>query len=77
MKKINRKIYLEQIEILRSEEAGLQEQMELLHKENPEQMEEENETQEIGTVLTREMVEELIDTIYVSGEKEFEIVWKW
>ena len=77
MKKINRKIYLEQIEILRSEEAGLQEQMELLHKENPEQMEEENETQEIGTVLTREMVEELIDTIYISGEKEFEIVWKW
>lgn len=37
--------------------------MELLHKENPEQMEEENEPQEIGTVLTREMVEELIDTI--------------
>lgn len=63
MKKWIEEFILEQIEILRSEETGLQEQMELLHKENPEQMEEENEPQEIGTVLTREMVEELIDTI--------------
>lgn len=78
--KIDRITYLRQVEKLREEDASLCEQISLLSDVSKEPKEEciESECRETenAEVFSRELVEQYINVIYVSGEKQFDIVWK-
>lgn len=78
---MERKIYLNRVEALRQKERRLSEQIQNLQNES-ERCEEQDKTQQeeehIGKLksLTREVVDEWIDTIYVYGKLQFDIIYK-
>lgn len=81
-KQMERKTYLNRVGALREEERRLSEQIQNLQKQR-EQCEEEDRTQPEKArhngkleILTREMVDEWIEAIYVYGKSQFDIVYK-
>ncbi len=81
---IERRIYLNKVEALREEEKNLSDQIQRIQEER-ESCEKNRKSQkegkryiEIGTLekLTREVLDEWVDTIYVHGNGQFDIVYK-
>ena len=79
---MERGTYIERVETIRKEENSLCEQIQKLQEER-EKCEEaarirEEEAECTGTLenLTREVLDEWVDTIYVYGKLQFDIVYK-
>lgn len=79
---MDRKTYLNKVGALREEERGLSEQIQSLQKQR-ERCEEEDRTRQEKAghngkleILTREVVDEWIEAIYVYGKSQFTIVYK-
>ena len=79
---MERRIYLNRVEILREEESRLSEQLQKIQDEREQREEESSSHQEeveyTGKMesLTREVVDEWIEAIYVYGKSQFDIVYK-
>ena len=80
MKQLEKDDYLLKVEDLRAEEQKIGEEIRKIEKERSregERREGEIGKQEFGEMrLCRELVEEMIEAVYVWGEGEIEIVWK-
>ena len=80
MKQLEKVDYLNKVENLRTEEQGIGEEIRKMEKErNREGERREGETGKLGLGkmrLCRELVEEMVEAVYVWGEGEIEIVWK-
>ena len=80
MKQLEKGDYLNKVEALRTEEQRIGEEIRKIEKERSREREwREGEIgkQELGEMrLCRELVEEMIEAVYVWGEGEIEIVWK-
>ena len=80
MKQLEKGDYLNKVEVLRAEEQRIGEEIRKIEKERSrkgERKEGEIGKQELGEMrLCRELVEEMIEAVYVWGEGEIEIVWK-
>ena len=80
MKQLEKDDYLNKVEDLRTEEQRIGEEIRKIEKERSregERREGEIGKQELGEMkLSRELVEEMIEAVYVWGEGEIEIVWK-
>ena len=80
MKQLEKDDYLNKVEDLRTEEQRIGEEIRKIEKERSregERREGEIGKQEFGEMrLCRELVEEMIEAVYVWGEGEIEIVWK-
>lgn len=79
---MEREAYIKKIEALREEERRLCEQIQRLQEENGKDVEEcqiqqdETEHHEKLKSLTRDVVEQWIDSIYVYGESRIDIIYK-
>lgn len=80
MKRLEKDDYLLKVEGLRAEEQRIGEEIRKMEEERNregERREREIGKQELGEMrLCRELVEEMIEAVYVWGEGEIEIVWK-
>ncbi|GFI16358.1 hypothetical protein IMSAGC009_01523 [Lachnospiraceae bacterium] len=80
MKKLEKDDYLHKMEDLRAEEQRIGEEIRKMEEERireEEGREGEIGKQELGEMkLSRELVEEMIEAVYVWGEGEVEVVWK-
>lgn len=80
MKQLEKDDYLNKVEVLRMEEQRIGEEIRKVEKERNregERREGEIGKQELGEMrLSRELVEEMIEAVYVWGEGEIEVVWK-
>ncbi len=81
-KQMERRVYLNKVEALREEENSLCEQIEYL-RGGQEKCEEDRKLEQKKAVctgrleiLTREAIDAWIDTIYVYGNLQFDIIWK-
>ena len=78
LKQVDRDEYLSKVGELRKEERMICEEIRRAKEEKDGDREERERVdyqKEVG-YLTREMVEQMIDAIYVNEEGEFEVVWK-
>ena len=79
---MGREAYIKKIEALREEERMLCEQIQRLQEENEKAAEEceiqQDETEQYGKFksLTKDVVEQWIDNIYVYGESRIDIIYK-
>ena len=80
MKQLEKDDYLNKVEDLRTEEQRIGEEIRKIEKERSregERREGEIGKQELGEMrLCKELVEEMVEAVYVWGEGEIEIVWK-
>ena len=80
MKQLEKGDYLNKVEDLRTEEQRIGEEIRKMEEERNregERREGEIGKQELGEMrLCRELVEEMVEAVYVWGEGEIEIVWK-
>ena len=80
MKQLEKGDYLNKVEVLRAEEQRIGEEIRKIEKERSrkgERKEGEIGKQELGKMrLCRELVEEMVEVVYVLGEGEIEVVWK-
>ena len=80
MKQLQKDDYLHKMEDLRAEEQRIGEEIRKMEEERireEEGREGEIGKQELGEMkLSRELVEEMIEAVYVWGEGEVEVVWK-
>lgn len=80
MKQLGKDDYLRKVEDLRAEEQRIGEEIRKMAEERiseEERREGERGKQELGEMkLSRELVEEMIEAVYVWGEGEVEVVWK-
>lgn len=81
-KQMERRVYLNKVEALREEENSLCEQIEYL-RGGQEKCEEDRKLEQKKAVctgrlesLTREVIDAWIDTVYVYGNSQFDIIWK-
>lgn len=81
-KQMERKTYLNRVGALREEERRLSEQIQSLQKQREQCGEEDGTRQEKAghngklEILTREVVDEWIEVIYVYGKSQFDIIYK-
>ena len=82
LNRMERRTYLNRMEILRKEESRLSEQLQKMQEEG-ERCEEEGGADQEGAEyggkfksLTKDVVEQWIDCIYVYGESRIDIVYK-
>ena len=79
---MERRIYLNRVGVLREEESRLSEQLQKIQDEREQREEESSSHQEEAEYtgkmesLTREVVDEWIEAIYVYGKSQFDIVYK-
>ena len=80
MKQLEKDDYLNKVEDLRAEEKRVGEEIRKAEEERireGERREGEIGKQELGEIrLCRELLEEMIEAVYVWGEGEIEVVWK-
>ena len=82
LNQMERRIYLNRVEILREEESRLSEQLQKIQDEREQRKEESSSHQEKAKYtgkmenLTREVVDEWIEAIYVYGKSQFDIIYK-
>lgn len=79
MKQLGKDEYLCKVEELRTEEQRMGEEIRKMKEERikEEQRKGESGDQELGKMrLSRELVSEIVEMIYVCGKGEFETVWK-
>ena len=80
MEQLAKDDYLLKVEDLRAEEQRIGEEIRKIEKERNregERREGEIGKQELGEMrLCRELVEEMIEAVYVWGEGEIEVIWK-
>lgn len=80
MKQLEKNDYLNKMEVLRTEEQRIGEEIRKMEKERireGERREGEIGKQELEEIrLCRELLEEMIEAVYVWGEGEIEVVWK-
>ena len=79
---MERRIYLNKVGVLREEESRLSEQLQKIQDEREQREEESSSHQEEAEYtgkmesLTREVVDEWIEAIYVYGKSQFDIIYK-
>ena len=78
LKQVDKDAYLNKVETLREEERVICEEIRRAKEErngDREQQEIQSSRQKVDC-LTKEIMEQMIDVVYVNSEGEFEIVWK-
>lgn len=78
LKQVDKDAYLNKVEALREEERMICEEIRRANEEKDtdrEQQEIQSSQQKVDC-LTKEIMEQMIDVVYVNSEGEFEIVWK-
>lgn len=78
LNQVDRDVYLNKVEMLREEEQMICEEIQRAREEK-DGGKEQRASKFFGKKvehLTREIVEQMIDAVYVYGEREFEVVWK-
>ncbi len=78
MGRMERGTYLDKVAEIRTEETELDKQIKKLEEESDRKEEKRHDGEAYKPVsgLTKEIVESMIDTIYVHGKSEIEVVWK-